>query len=136
MTLAEDEIEPGAVAYFEADAISRDDRVDKPVPPSRTGPCVCVQAANGRSVWSPLTTQFRKERLLIAQPWRLEGSQKWQNDNIYLNDGANTYVGPDQAFVDAAKDETPFTVINRPRIADDGVKAIIKEIEKRHGKLL
>jgi hypothetical protein len=136
MPLSKQEIEPGAVAYYDSDLVLNDDRISDAGLPLRDGPLICVQSVNGRSVWCPLTTQFRPERLLIRAEWRLKGSQKWREDDIYLNDGANTFVGPDEAFVAAAANEIPFTVIDRPRVSMAGVEAIIVEIKNRAGKLL
>lgn len=94
MSLHKIEIKVGTVAYFNAKALNADDRVEGATVP-RDGPFVCVQTAMQRSAWTPLTTQFRRERLVLENSWRLDGSVKWQSDDLYLNDGANTQVGDD-----------------------------------------
>ncbi len=137
MPLALNEIAVGVVAYFDPALLLADAQVARPaVPVTRSGPFACVQCVAGRSVWSPITTQFRRERLEILPAWRAEGSVQWRTDTLYLNDGANTYVGPSASFVNAAVAETPFTVINRPCITAQGVAAIMAAITLRRGNVL
>src|SRR5690606_3729365 len=102
----------------------------------RPGPFVCVQAADGRSVWSPLTQDFRPERLEIDKKWRREGSTVWREHDQYLNDGRNTFVGPNEAFVRAGAKEMPFKGYRRPYVTAEGVEAILSEIRSRSGALL
>ena len=87
-------------------------------------------------MWSNLTTIFRQERLYIDRSWRIDGSQKWRNGDQYLSDGAATYKGSNEAFVNAASGETPFTTIDRPKVTTQGVQKILDEIQERGGNTL
>ena len=137
MPLKGKDIQPGAVAYLSVDRLSNDNRITKPASPTlRDGPFVCFQTADGMSAWAPLTTVERSERLEIIGAWRLEGSATWQSEDMYLNDGATTYVGPFAAFIDASREEMPFRGHKRPRVAAKGVAAILKTVSDRNGAQL
>ena len=137
MPLLTNEISVGAVAYFDTALLNGDPRLIKPqYPANRASPFVCFQINGTDSAWAVITTQYRKERLEISKPWRQEGSIQWKTDDLYLNDGACTYTGPNQAFVDAAINETPFTTINRPQVTPDGIAAIINTVMSRNGPML
>jgi hypothetical protein len=134
MPLALHEIQVGAIAYFDISLLSNDPSIKKPAfPPNRPSPFICFQAQNGQSAWAVVTTQYRRERLVLEKAWRVEGSVQWRTDDLYLNDGACTYVGPDQSFVNAGVHETPFTTINRPQLIALGVAAVLAEVINRNG---
>lgn len=137
MPLLINEIAVGAVAYFDISLLNSDQRITKPQhPANRASPFVCFQTDGTNSAWAVITTQYRKERLEILKLWRQEGSIQWNNDTLYLNDGACTYTGPNQAFIDAAVNETPFTKINRPQITLNGIAAITPVVIARKGPML
>ncbi|TRO11581.1 hypothetical protein EQ836_14900 [Ectopseudomonas mendocina] len=137
MPLSSNEIKVGAVAYFDQSILNSHKNIQQPTQqPDRPGPFVCVQVVDGKSMWSNVTTAFRKERLYLEKQWRIEGSQKWKKGDCYLSDGASTYVGLNEAFIEAAANETPFTTINRPQITAEGVNAILQEILARGGRTI
>lgn len=139
MPLAQHEIRVGAVAYFDVTVLNGDARITPPTSPTtRPSPFVCFEVGHGRSAWAAITTKQRPDgkRLEIEKIWRLGGSIQWNNDSLFLNDGACTYVGPDQAFIDAAITEQCFVTIPRPGISLTGVEQIVAAVEKRHGNRL
>lgn len=139
MPLTQNEIQVGAVAYFDVAALNSDARITKPqYPTTRPSPFVCFEAANGLSAWAAITTRQRPDgkRLEIQKAWRVGGSIQWNNDDLFLNDGACTYTGLDQAFIDAAQTEQAFTTIARPGIASAGIAQIINVVNARHGNRL
>jgi hypothetical protein len=135
MPLRAEDIAAGAVAYFDVGTLNADEDVSRPAfPTTRNGPFVCYQQVGNQSVWTPITTQFRRERLEIKAEWRSGGSPAWRENDQFVNDGATTYGGPADAFVWAASDEAPFDV--RPAVTEPGVAAIVAEVRQRGGTLL
>lgn len=137
MALRSTDIFVGSVAYFddelllsEEDIDAGDSEVDRP------GPFVCVQTKGASSVWIAMTGESRPERLFVDPKWRMYGSDKWRQDGQYINDGLCTCLGPNEAFVRAGSKEAPFNKYRRPRISDEGIAAILLEIEKQGGPLL
>lgn len=138
MPLTTREIRTGSIAYFddklllaEADVKHGDVHLDRP------GPFVCVQVQGDRSVWSPVTTSSNQpDRLKFDTKWKRDGSPAWRNNDQYLNDGRNTFIGPNAAFLRAAADEQPFSPNRRPWLTVDGQDAVLAEIAKRGGELL
>ena len=137
MALRLGEIRVGSLAYFdhklllaEADVRHIASGLDRP------GPFVCIQKEGDRSVWTPITQDHRPERLVIDPKWRRQGSDAWQKGDQYLNDGRNTFVGLNDAFVRAGAKETPFVRYKRPYITAEGVSAILAEVKARNGELL
>lgn len=95
---------------------------------------VCTDLAGDSSEWSPLTTTYRRERLFVDRTWRGGGDPdcsggwpQWQLAEQYLQDGASTVTGPNEAFVAASHLEctTPAT---RSRVSNDGLAAIREEM--------
>lgn len=139
MSLAQSEIQVGAVAYFDVTTLNSDARITKPQhPTTRPSPFVCFEAANGRSAWAAITTRQRPDgkRLEIQRAWRVGGSIQWNTDDLYLNDGACTYTGPDHAFIDVAHNEQAFVTIARPEILAAGIVHIVGAVNARHGNRL
>ncbi|MEW6112482.1 MAG: hypothetical protein AB1664_10165 [Thermodesulfobacteriota bacterium] len=139
MPLAQHEIQVGAVAYFDVTVLNGDARITQPYSPTtRPSPFACFEVGHDRSAWAAITTKQRPDgkRLEVEKAWRLGGSTQWNNDSLFLNDGACTYVGPDQAFIDAAVTEQAFVTIPRPGISATGVAQIITAVQKRHGNRL
>ena len=137
MALTEAEIQTGAVAYFsdasligDAEIERDDDGLDRP------GPFLCVQVQEGKSVWSAISSQRRRERLVIRDEWRINGNPHWQETPAYLVDGLSTYLGTHAAFIRASAIERPFHPYQRPSVTADGVIAVLAEIEKQGGPLL
>jgi hypothetical protein len=135
--LAPNEIVEGAVAYFRVEILNADKDVLRLEPTPRDGPFVCFQVEGGWSAWAPLTTQGppeRPERIEIRAEWKLRGSVEWRGTAQYLNDGRNTYVGPNASFVAAAASELTFEPgVLRPRVTADGVAAVLAEVRERAG---
>jgi hypothetical protein len=139
MPLALRDISVGAVSYFEVDSLNRDSRITKPMfPTSRAGPFVCFEAQDGRSAWAAITSRQRADgkRLEIPRTARTGGSEKWRDVDLFLNDGACTYTGPDQAFVDAAQGERTFAASARPFIVAASIAQIVCEVDARKGNRL
>lgn len=127
----------GAVAYFDDELLRGESEIDGgDATIDRPGPLVCVQVKGSSSVWIPITGEFRPERLLLKAEWRLHGSDKWKKDDQFVNDGLNTFLGPNDAFVRAGAKESPFKMYRRPSISKEGVAAILEEIDKQDGPLL
>lgn len=137
MPLTPHEIRVGSLAYLDHQLLLADPEIEHAnVGIDRPGPFVCIEHRDGRSTWAPLTTEHREERLFIDPRWRREGSRLWKTENQYLNDGHNTFVGPDAAFLRAGTNENLFTRYRRPYITPAGIKAIIGEVGNRNGRLL
>ncbi|HJP89036.1 MAG TPA: hypothetical protein VJ850_08385 [Candidatus Limnocylindrales bacterium] len=135
MPLRPEDIDPGAVAYFEVAFLNSDPLVTGPAhPTNRNGPFVCYDHVNGQSAWSAITSQERPERLYLEPQWRQGGSNAWRNGAQYLNDGATTYAGPDASFIAAAINEAPMNP--RPTLSADGVAAVIVAVRARGGTIL
>jgi hypothetical protein len=125
-----EEIEPGLVAFLDPRVLAAEADVfhtqDPPV--IRPGPFVCVSVERDRSEWSPVTTEYRPERLAFPREWRSGGHPQWLRDEQYLNDGANLWRGPHEAFVIASHEEST-TVSSRARLSTEGLAAVKAEIE-------
>lgn len=128
----DDEIEPGLVVFVDPQQLLADARVchTKDPPTSRSGPFVCTSSGSGHSTWAPLTTEPRRERLLLEREWLSGGHRQWLRDDQYLNDGANTWTGPDDAFVTASHAELTGPS-NRARVSATGMEAIQQEIHRQ-----
>ena len=137
MALRLEDIFVGAVAYFDDQLLLAEVEIDGGgTTLDRPGPFACVQVKGSSSVWIPITGESRLERLLIKAEWRQHGSDKWKEDDQFVNDGLNTFLGPNDAFVRAGAKESPFKMYRRPRISSEGVVAILEEIDKQGGPLL
>jgi hypothetical protein len=137
MPLSLHEVAPGAVAYFDHEVLLADPRIDRNDDSlNRPGPFVCVQVVGKESVWSAVTSEWRAERLLIEQEWRQGGSQRWVDQNQYLVDGLSTYLGPTDAFLRAAVRRIALAPHTRPQVLEQGIVAILAEIDKQGGPLL
>lgn len=137
MPLTKEQIVPGVIAYFDANVLNADGAVTLPASPTdRSGPFVCFAADSNRSAWAAITTQHRPERIEIKSEWRTGGKGAWLSADQYLNDGATTYVGPNESFVAAAATKDRFSGSDRPQVTVDGVSAVLLEITKRGGNLL
>lgn len=137
MALRLGEIRVGSLAYLDHKLLLNETEVrhgnfgiDRP------GPFVCIQREGAQSTWTPLTQDHRPERLVIDPKWRRNGSDVWRKQDQYLNDGRNTFIGPNEAFVRAGAKENPFQRYKRPYITAEGVQAIITEVKNRNGALI
>lgn len=135
ITLAE--VVCGVVAYFDVVMLNADARVTKPAAPTpRNGPFMCFEVDDYRSGWAPLTWQSKVERIEIEPAWRTGGTEAWKKNTPYLNDGATTYVGPTEAFVDAARSADTYRTETRQFVSAAGVTAVLSEINRRGGRRL
>jgi hypothetical protein len=129
-----DEIAPGLVVFLDPDVLKAADSVShtKDPPTARPGPFVCISADDEVSEWLPITTEARWERRAIRREWCSGGHAQWLRDDQYLNDGANIWRGPPQAFVDASDRELTDRP-NRARIDATGLAEIMDEVAaQRH----
>lgn len=138
MALSEAEIAVGTIAYFDVDVLNKDTQVTKagdPVTRSSSGnQFVCYKTDNSNSYWAPLTGSARPERLPIDPAWVAKPYGALAAGKVSLQDGKNTYNGPNASFVAAAATEQPFFK-GRPSISAAGIKQIIVVIQQRGGNL-
>ncbi len=123
-TLVDSEIEVGLVGWLDQVALNEDGRVFKTTPylgdpEPRPFICFCIQG--GTSSWAPTTTVRRHERLELIGSWRTGGGPGWRSRANYLVDGANTYIGPVSAFVEASNLEW----------AEPGLRMHLSAVESR-----
>jgi hypothetical protein len=128
--IGRDEIEPGLVAFLDPRVLAAQAVVSHTQDPPvvRPGPFVCVSVDGDRSEWSPVTTEYRPERLVIQRRWRSGGHPQWLRDRQYLNDGANLWRGPHEAFLAASRAEVT-TALDRAFLSTEGLAAVQAEIE-------
>lgn len=138
MPFANQEVGPGVIAYFDAAGLNDDPRVSVSGDPVRrlgTGnQFVCYKVGDGRSWWAPLTATERPERLRIRAEWVANGYGPLGAGAVFLQDGKNTYAGPDDSFVAAAVGERHFDG-GRPTVSMAGVEEIIRVVEERGGQV-
>jgi hypothetical protein len=133
MSLHEREIREGVVAYFDPAKLNSDPRIQSTNEAEKQRPYVCFCVSKGRSAWAPLTSRHRPERIEIRPAWRFGGTSAWKKQSYYLNDGKNTCVGDNQAFVDAASQTDKYKPETRQKVAAEGIAAIKAEVKSRHG---
>ena len=124
------EIQPGLVVFMDTAALSADDRVGSAQnqPVFRSGPFLCVAVEGEESTWTCVTTEERAQRLPLDREWRSGGHPQWLRADQYLNDGANVWHGPTDAFV-AASHREATTDRTRALLSPEGVAAVLAEIE-------
>jgi hypothetical protein len=131
-----DDVVPGLVAFLDHQALLSDNRIRATTPQSkpRPGPFVCFRVEGGESWWAPVTTQpatvKKRKRVQLKAEWRIGSHPQWVNVDQYLNDGANIYVGPTDAFCSASGQEVT-TRTSRSRLTPDGVSAVNAEVERQ-----
>lgn len=137
MPLTNSEIKIGIVAYLDVAKLNSDAAVTKPSSlATRNGPFVCFATKGQVSAWVEISTQHREERLEIKREWRKGGAGAWLTDKQYVNDGSSSYVGPKGSFVLASVGVDKFNAATRPRVATDGIKAVLEEVTSRGGPLI
>lgn len=142
-----EEIARGLVVFLDKGILNSHPRVTSTGTLSRDDeprPCVCYRVEENESVWTPLTTERRGERLEIEEVWKSGGNPdcsggypQWLEQTQYLQDGANTYRGPHEVFVKASWRECT-AMGSRACVSEDGMARINAEIEvqrHRRGKL-
>lgn len=138
MPLAEPEIAAGAIAFFDAATLNADGNVSiSGDPVTRLGDgnqFVCYKAASGGSWWAPLTATERPERLRVKAGWVANGYGPLATGGVFLQDGKNTYAGPNTSFIAAAAGEKPFNG-GRPTVSAAGVVEIVRVVEGRGGQM-
>lgn len=135
MPLTFEEVVPGAVAFFQPDAllsnaeVTHDDQLA-----FRPGPFVCVASDGQHCTWLILTTtrDHRGKRLQLKASWLLDGSDVWRGRPQYISDARKPYSGPVSAFIAASNKELPYKPHKRPNVSAEGVAAIVDEM-KRYG---
>jgi hypothetical protein len=138
MSLQEREISYGAIAYFDALALNGDPSVSvsgDPVDREGSGSqFVCYDVGEGRSRWAPLTGTERPERMRVEAAWVSNGYGPLGRGEVFLQDGKNTYSGPNGSFVAGAAGESPFPA-GRPMISTAGMVEVVRVISERGGQL-
>jgi hypothetical protein len=138
MPLADREVAPGAIAYFDAACLNADPKVsvsgDRVTRLGAGNQFVCYRVAGGHSWWAPLTATERPERLRIEAEWVANGYGPLGAGQVFLQDGKNTYTGPDESFVAAAVGESPFKG-GRPTVSAVGVAEIFRVVKERGGQM-
>jgi hypothetical protein len=138
MPLSQEEVAPGAIAYFNADALNGDAAVQKTGSPvDRRGngnQFVCYKVEGETSYWTPLTASYRRERLAIQPEWVANGYGPLAGGGVYLQDGRGTYKGSTASFVAAAAAENPFEG-GRPQLLSAGLEEVLRVIAERGGQL-
>lgn len=130
--LEREELQPGLVSHLDQTMLSNDPAVLDTYPQKSTElrPFVCVAVNGEQSTWAPLTSTFRRERLEIKDQWRHGGIDMWRDRVCYLNDGANTYTGPNASFLAASAQELTDRP-TRSQMSAEGVTAVAAEIERQ-----
>lgn len=138
MPLTQEEVVPGAIAYFNADALNTDTAVQttgNPVDRRGNGnQFVCYKIDGSISYWSPLTATYRLERLRIRREWIEGGYGPLAVGDVYLQDGRGTYKGPTTSFVAAATAEKSFAG-GRPHLLASGLQEVLRVVADRGGQL-
>lgn len=100
-----DQIEPGIVAWLDADALNADARVGD------TGaigvrPFICVDVGPGCTAWLACTSRDRPlrclRRLPVPEDARFDGTAGWRTGPCFVRDIRHLVSGRDVAFVDAS----------------------------------
>lgn len=130
MPIESGEIIPGVVAILDGSVLVSDPEVITAVE-HQVGmrPFVCVRVEGDNSIWLEVTTRWSKPRLCLNE-WKVPGSEKWMNDNQYLQDARYHFSGPKSSFVAASAGERPHQPHVRPSINAAGINAISAEIRK------
>ncbi|MCE9635846.1 MAG: hypothetical protein K8T90_09090 [Planctomycetes bacterium] len=139
LTLAD--IRPGLVAYLDQPTLEQDKRVRKTSPQkqARAGPFLCVESDSQGSTWTPVTTKPGKDeiRVTLYPEWRSGGPEIWRESESFLNDGANLYRGPNEAFLAARRETFGGRVwvdaASHATLSRDGLKVVLDEIENCSG---
>ena len=138
MPITAAEIQPGAVAYFDVAVLHGDTKVivtGDPVQRDVTGnQFVCYKTDGDTSYWSPLTATDKYRRTRIEAAWVENGYGPLGAGKVWLQDGKNTYRGPNASFVRATATELPFDVA-RPLLSAPALTAIHAAIRARGGAI-
>jgi hypothetical protein len=141
--LSKSDFTPGIVVYFDQIRLEENDRIRKtcPQPDPRKGPFLCVELDADGATWTPITTEAKSakyERLRILKEWRSGGPPAWQEQEQFVNDGANLYQGAHDEVLSALSDASDgsWASAARAMVSAEGLKAVRAEIEKqRHRRL-
>lgn len=136
MSLKQNEIVVGAVAYFQTVALKNLGLLKEVDLENNIGmrPYLCLAASNGMSEWYAITRQPNPKRQKIYKSWRSQGSHKWHQDNQLLNDLRQGIVGSDSQFIEASAAESDFKS-GRPMVLPVGISAILAEMKRIGGSL-
>ena len=138
MPLTLPEIQPGAIAYFDVGILHADATVTVtgyPINRDVAGnQFVCYKIDGNMSYWSPLTGTFKYKRTLIEAAWVTNGYGPLAAGQVWLQDGKNTYWGPNASFIAATATEQAFNIA-RPTLSANAVAAIHVAIQARGGAL-
>lgn len=136
MALPLDQIDPGVVAWIDTRVLLADPRLMRASGSGvfRSGPFLCVAVGPGYTTWLELTTRPGKwnHRFHIRREWRTGGPAFWRAHDNYVNNVAETFVGRDVVFADAARNEPHNWPQNRARVAPEGIEAITLEMRSRN----
>ena len=139
MPLTTAQITIGAIAYFDVDVLHADKGIHvtgDPVTRDVNGnQFVCYKVSGDQSYWAPLTGTYRHPRLPIDPNWVSNGYGALSAGTVWLQDGKNTYSGPNTSFIAATATEQAFNAGQRPMLSPAGMQAILKAIKARGGAL-
>lgn len=138
MPLTAAEILVGAIAYFDAQALNANAAItksgDQVTRLGSNNQFVCYKVVGATSFWAPLTGTGSSVRVPIKPNTVSNAYGALANGKVFLQDGKNTYAGPNADFVTAAANEGPF-IKGRPRVSAAGVSAIAAAVLARGGQL-
>lgn len=130
MPIGAGEVIQGVVAILDGEALVKDPSITT-TEVSQIGmrPFVCVRVEDEKSIWLEITSRWSRPRLCLNE-WKVPGSQKWMEDDQYLQDARKYFAGPKLSFITASAKELPHQPHPRPSISAEGVEAIANEIRK------
>ncbi len=135
MSLSPAEIFPGSIAYFDHSLLAGASFQYSGTLITRSGPMVCykVSGDSSSSFWTPLTTEYRPERVPIAVGDIHNAYGALARTQNYLQDGRNTCTGDNAIFLAAAQSSDLFCPATRPSIGGASFAQILSAIQTRGG---
>ena len=135
--VAEHELVAGLVAYLDQALLISHPHVLTTLRSrvTKIRPFVCLGVDGDLCCWTPFTSKWRKERLMISASWRLGGQAAWVGSRCYLHDGASVVLGPKTVFSAASLEDNSMPE-NRLRITPIGLSHILAEAEKQRERRL
>lgn len=137
MPLQYADINPGVIACFDEQRLHADPEVITnyyQAPVFKNRPYVCYGVDRWYSLWAPLTTQPRPDRLWLPPHWFIcTGSVRLPRRAMYLLDGGNALRAPMHVAVAAAQDDLIERYGGRRFLSPDGLAAVINRLNLRVG---
>lgn len=135
MPLTSAEIFVGSIAYFDDITLAAANLQATGTMIDRPGPLICYKTdpVNNSSYWTPLTLEYRPERFRIDKNCINNKDGYFLENDIYLQDGANSYCGNDTHFIHAASGQDSKTPATRPSVVVPSLTEIIATVIARGG---